>query len=77
MVLEGSVKVWWKSKTIWFNLIVAMLAALEATFHFLQPIFGGMLYGIGAVVIAVVNAALRIITTQPVTVTSNAAKRQE
>ena len=31
------VKPWWKSKTIWLNLISAALLALEAQFGLLQP----------------------------------------
>lgn len=59
-------KAWWQSKTIWFNLVMAVLASLEATFHLLQPVFGSVLYGFGAVFVAVVNAALRVVTSQPV-----------
>jgi hypothetical protein len=30
-------KSWWKSKTLWVNIIVAVLASLEATTGLLQP----------------------------------------
>lgn len=68
-------KAWWKSKTIWFNLIMAVLSSLEATFHLLQPIFGSSLYGVGAVFVAVVNAGLRVVTSQPIFVRSNGTER--
>jgi hypothetical protein len=59
-------KAWWRSKVIWFNLFAGSFATLEATFHFLRPMFGDMLYGVGAVIIAMVNMVLRVTTNQQI-----------
>ena len=70
-------KVWWQSKTIWFNLVMAVLGSLEATLHLLQPLFGASLYGVGAVFVAIVNTALRVVTTQPLAVKADGTERPE
>jgi hypothetical protein len=57
------IKPWYKSKTIWFNIIVAGLTALEASFSMLQPNIPVNIYGILATLLAVGNAMLRIIST--------------
>ena len=57
-------KPWYKSKTIWFNIIVAMLAALEASSAMIQPFVQGSVYGYGLLILTIGNAGLRIITTQ-------------
>lgn len=56
-------KVWWKSKTLWVNAIVAMLVALEAGTGVLQPMLPVNLYTVLAVGLPIVNALLRVITT--------------
>lgn len=60
-------KPWWQSKTLWFNVLVAALAALEANGGLLQPYLPGNAYGWGMVVLSVGNAALRLITASAVT----------
>ena len=57
-------KPWYKSKTLWFNTIVAALVALEASFSILQPLVPANVYAVLSVVLTVGNAALRVITTQ-------------
>ena len=57
-------KSWYTSKTLWFNCIVAALAALEASAPMIQPHLAGDVYGYGLLILTVGNAALRIITTQ-------------
>ena len=54
-----------KSKTIWFNVIVAALASLEPVFGTLQAFLPGNVYAYISVFLAVGNATLRVITTQP------------
>jgi len=54
-----------KSKTIWFNLLVALMGSGEAAFGFLQPYIPGNVYGWGMAVLVVGNAILRVVTTQP------------
>lgn len=57
-------KAWYQSKTLWVNIIVAALAALEAGTGVLQPFLPANFYAIVAVGLPVVNAVLRIVTTQ-------------
>jgi hypothetical protein len=57
-------KKWWKSKTIWFNIGVASLAALEASFSLFQPLIVGDVYAYALTLLTIGNAILRVITTQ-------------
>jgi len=57
-------KSWWKSKTLWVNVIVAVLASLEATTGLLQPYLPEHWYVVVAVGLPVINVVLRIVTTQ-------------
>jgi hypothetical protein len=57
-------KAWYLSKTLWVNMVVAALAALEAGTGVLQPFLPANFYAIVAVGLPVVNAVLRIVTTQ-------------
>lgn len=60
-------KPWWKSKTLWFNILVSALAAAEASLHFIQPNIPMNVYGIIAIVLAVGNSILRVISTATLT----------
>jgi len=60
-------KPWYKSKTLWFNLLVTGLVALEASFSMLQPMLPVNTYGILTVVLAVGNAFLRVISSTSLT----------
>ena len=51
-----------KSKTMLFNIFVAIMAVVELNMNVLQPLLGDH-YGVVFMVIAVVNAILRIVTT--------------
>lgn len=57
-------KRWWKSRTLWFNAIVAALAALEGSAHLVQPYVPGNIYAWALMLLTVGNAGLRIVTTQ-------------
>lgn len=57
-------KSWWKSKTLWVNIIVAVLASLESTTGLLQPYLPEHWYVVVAVGMPVINVVLRIVTTQ-------------
>ena len=56
-------KPWWKSKTLWVNIIVAVLASLEATTGLLQPYLPQHWYVVVAVGLPIINVVLRIVTT--------------
>jgi hypothetical protein len=60
-------KRWYRSKTLWFNLVVLMLAAAESQLNVLQTVLPGGLYAWLAFVLPVGNAALRFITTTALT----------
>lgn len=57
-------KPWYKSRVLWFNAVVAALAALELSATLIQPHVPGNVYGYALVVLTMGNAALRIITSQ-------------
>ena len=57
-------KPWWKSRTIRVNAVIAGLVALEAGTGLLQPILPVNFYTAVAVGLPVINAVLRVITTQ-------------
>lgn len=64
-----TIKVWWsrviRSKTLWFNAIVAGLATLEAVYSVLQPFVPGNTYAWFTVILTVGNAILRVLTKLP------------
>lgn len=60
-------KVWWHSKTLWFNAIAAALVAAESVTGMLQPHVGVNLYAAIAVILPIANSFLRVITTKALT----------
>lgn len=60
-------KCWWHSKTLWINAAAAALVAFEAASGLLQPLLPVNLYTAIAVALPVVNAVLRVVTTQGLT----------
>lgn len=58
-------KPWWQSKTVWLNLISALLLALELKFDLLQPLVPGNVYAWMSVAITVANGILRVVTAAP------------
>lgn len=72
-VLEGeghvhtaTCKHWWHSRTILVNVLAAGLLALEASTGLLQPLLPVNLYTAIAVGLPVINAMLRIVTSQAI-----------
>jgi hypothetical protein len=57
-------KKWYQSKTLWVNAIAAMLVALEAGTGLLQPLLPMDFYTSLAVGLPIVNALLRVVTTE-------------
>lgn len=57
-------KPWWRSKTIIVNALVAALAVLEVKTGLLQPLLPVNFYTALAVGLPMINAVLRIVTTQ-------------
>ena len=56
-------KPWWRSRTLWFNLVVGLLAAAEAGLGLLQPVLPVNAYAVLAFGLAVGNAGLRVVTS--------------
>jgi len=53
-----------RSKTLWFNAVVAGLAALEGVFGLLQAYLPGNVFAYITVILTAGNAVLRVYTTQ-------------
>lgn len=54
-----------KSKTMWFAFALTVLGALFELFPYLQSFLDPRFYGVSLVVIGIVVAILRFLTTQP------------
>lgn len=63
-VVAAPVKLWWQSRTLIVNAITAALVALEAGTGLLQPYLPVDFFTVIAVALPMVNAILRVITTQ-------------
>jgi hypothetical protein len=61
-------KLWWESKTLWVNIIVGILATLEASTGLLQPYLPEHWYVVVAISLPAVNVLLRVVTTQAIKV---------
>lgn len=59
-------KKWYQSKTIVVNAVVAALVALEAGTGLLQPLLPANFYAAVAIALPVINAVLRVVTSQPI-----------
>jgi len=55
-----------KSRTMWFSLLLVVFGALLDNFSYLQSVINEKYYGILLVIIGVIVAVLRFITTGPV-----------
>ncbi len=60
-------KPWWKSRTLWLNIVVLALAAAEAKLQILQPVLKVDVYTWLSFVLPLLNVALRSVTAQPLT----------
>lgn len=60
-------KQWFRSKTLWFNLVVLMLAAAESQLNVLKGALPGGLFAWLAFGLPVANAGLRLISTTALT----------
>lgn len=60
-------KPWWKSRMLQVNALAAGLVALEAGTGLLQPVLPVNFYTAVAVALPVINAVLRVVTTQALT----------
>ena len=54
------------SRTMWFSLLLVVFGALFDNFSYVQNIIDPRYYGVSFVVIGIICAVLRFITTEPV-----------
>lgn len=54
-----------KSKTIWFSILLAVLGVVEANVGVLQQYMTPQTFGIFSIVVGVIVAVLRVLTTVP------------
>ena len=69
-------KPWWHSRTLWFNLIIAVLAAAEAGLDLLKAMLPFNAFALLAFVLALGNAGLRVITVAALTTSTPAPPPQ-
>lgn len=55
-----------KSKTVLFNVCVAVVGVLEANMHLLKDLIGTEYYGVAFIAIGMIGTVLRIVTTTPI-----------
>lgn len=55
----------WKSRTMWFSFLLVVFGALYDNFSYLQNIIDPKYYGVLLVIIGIVVAILRFLTSQP------------
>jgi hypothetical protein len=61
-------KNWYQSKTMWFNIISAVLVVLEAQLGVLTPLLPSDVAPWVLLGIPLINVVLRVITTQPLAI---------
>lgn len=61
-------KNWYQSKTMWFNIISAVLVVLEAQIGVLTPLLPSDVAPWVLLGIPLINVVLRVITTQPIAI---------
>lgn len=57
-------KLWWQSKTVWFNTIVAALLLAEQNVEALQGFVPEWLHKLAVFSLPIVNMGLRVISSQ-------------
>ena len=55
-----------KSRTIWFSFLLVVFGALFDNFSYLQSVINEKYYGIILVIVGIIVAILRFLTTGPV-----------
>ncbi|HAF44679.1 MAG TPA: hypothetical protein DCK83_07005 [Gallionellaceae bacterium] len=58
-------KPWYKSRTLWVNLLSAIGIVLEVKYEAIKPLVSPEIYQWLAILIPVANTALRVVTTAP------------
>ncbi len=70
--VEARAKKWWQSKTLWFNLLSVVAAGMAVAesldLQSQMPPWAGAVF---LIVVAMVNAGLRLVTTRAITLTDS------
>ncbi|MDO9094459.1 MAG: hypothetical protein Q8R98_03660 [Rubrivivax sp.] len=67
--VQPPTKLWWKSRTLWLNVLVLVLAAAETQLNVLQPLLPVNVYGLVAFGLPLLNVLLRAVTAARLTLT--------
>ena len=62
-------KPWWSSRTLWFNLVCAVLGAAEASLGLIQAVLPVNAFALLAFSLVLGNTALRVISSHHLTLT--------
>lgn len=62
--MPENTKKWWRSKTLWFNVLVAIGTAVEASLSIIQGEFDPKVYLAIVGFVSGINVVLRFISTQ-------------
>ena len=54
-----------KSKTMWFSFALVIFGALFDNFSYVQTLIDPKYYGFGYIIVGIIVAVLRFVTTQP------------
>ena len=65
--MSTQTKPWYKSKIVWFNMLVAVGTAAEASLHVIADKFSPEVYFGLILIVAAINVALRFATSTEVT----------
>ncbi len=58
-------KAWWKSRTLWVNALVLLLAAAEQQLGVLREVLPVNFYALVAIALPAANMILRVVTSVP------------
>ena len=56
---------WWRSRTIWFSVVLSVLGVVDANMHLFRDLIGPDYYGFAVTGIGIAVAVLRVVTTKP------------
>lgn len=65
--MSTQAKPWWKSKVLWFNVLIAVGAAIEASLSLVQGYFDPRVFLFIIAITSGINVVLRFVTSQGIT----------
>lgn len=70
--VRAASKPWWRSRTLWLNVLVLLAAAAETRLQLLQPLLPVNVYSLVAFGLPLLNVLLRVVTQQPLSLGAQA-----